>query len=74
MEIIKKYIVLLAFTLVFASCSNDDEPIRIGLEDPVFQTVSDAWVPSSFQLNMTEIWNFSGINRSGMNYYFLSQV
>ncbi|NOY06027.1 MAG: hypothetical protein GXO82_05275, partial [Chlorobi bacterium] len=67
---------LFLVALLLASCSSNETapPARVGLEDPVFNYISDDWIPQYYKMSMNSIWQAEGINRQGFNYYFLPKA
>ncbi len=65
---------LVASLLVGCGSDETSPPVRIGLEDPAFNYISDDWIPRYNKMNMNGIWQSEGIDRQGFNYYFLPKA
>lgn len=65
---------LTATASVLFGCSSDDKE-RIGLADPNFGLIAEAWDAHTYSLAMDDIWtNGAGIGRRGTNYYLLPKA
>ena len=70
-KVYRQIITICVILLVISCDKTDNEPGRVGLEDPVFQYISNNWIPDYFKISMDDMWQYEGINRNGDNYYFL---
>jgi len=62
--------ILFAFSCSTGSAGSDNTVVKT---DPEFTCITDTWVSSVFDLDMSNYWRAQGITHTGRNYYLFSQ-